>query len=563
MRYSHDEMELPTLRPGTLLGTTAAVAASLALLFNAWLLRDEILVARALANGSVSAEELEQLNDLTTRLVRDPAPNEEQVLRVREVMRLTGNREGVKVIDEFLTRADFTTFSGRLTSAQAFDALGRHGEAASLLQDLIDQRGSLTDPDTLSELLITAARNRSHLGRFHEAHGFLEELARSDGDISRYRQEYVSVLAALGDMEKVESLLGGEDASYADRRYLASIFSAHEQFERAAQIYLDITRDYPDDYETFELAGDNTLWSGDFDAAANIYARLLELGQSQRAVRTKLAQASLWADRPDQALPLLSEMVNEGEASGHEIILFLHAIAASETLDQRHRQLLHRIDEGRNDHGSNPDIVRPLAAAMSRIHEFGRAAQLYLDVARENPNDHEALGLAGDHALWSGEFAKAADIYGRLVALGDADARMKFARASLWADKPEDALPILVSAVRQEDGSTAEITLFLQAVAASDTMEDGYRELVLQIHEGRDKHRRDHAFLSRLGDAMSRIGENERAIPVLESVVAKDQNNPQLRLRLAESLREAGRFSEAEEHYQRLLADWGSTTSDR
>jgi tetratricopeptide (TPR) repeat protein len=399
-----------------LLGTTAAIAAALAIVANLWLLRDDILVARALASGSVTVEELDKLTEMTHRLINDPAPNEELVLRVREVMRLTGNDPGLRQMDEFLARADFTSFRGRLTSAQALDELGEHGAAGELLSQLLKQRASLTDRDMLCELLISAARNMTHREEYHKARVFLDELAATAADLAPYRLERVSVLGALGEIEQVEEILGGTNAS-SDRTRLASIFSANEHFDRAAETYLDIALNNPEEPDALAMAANNALWGGRFEMAAHIYGRLLERDEADHDIRIKFAQASLWADQADEALPVLSELVQEGDASEEVIMLYLEAVAASDTPDQFQRQL------------------------------------------------------------------------------------------------------------------------------------------VLQIHDAREEHLENLVFAQRLADAMSRIEENEAAIPTLKAIVANDQANLAMRLRLADALREAGRFAEAEGHYQRLMAD--------
>jgi thioredoxin-like negative regulator of GroEL len=416
IRYSPEKMDLPTLRPGTLLGTTAAVAAAIAIVANLWILKDDILVARALANGKVTAEELEQLAEIKQRLINDPAPNEQRVLRVREVMRVLGNSEGLREMDEFLASADFASFRGRLTRAQALDELGEHEAAGELLAQLLQQRAALTDQDMRSELLISAARNMTNRAEYQRASDFLDELEATGADISRYRLERVSVLGALGEIEQVEEILGGTNVR-ADRTRLASILSANQRFDRAAETYLDIADDNPDDSDALAMAANNAVWGGRFETAAYIYARLLERDNSDHSIQTRFAQACLWADQPDQALPVLSQLIQRDQATQEEAQLFLEAVAACDTVDEVHRQL------------------------------------------------------------------------------------------------------------------------------------------VLQIYNEREDYLDQLVFIKRLADAMSRIGENEAAIPILEFIVESEETNHAMRLRLAEALRAAGSFEEAEMHFQRLLAD--------
>ena len=77
--------------------------------------------------------------------------------------------------------------------------------------------------------------------------------------------------------------------------------------------------------------------------------------------------------------------------------------------------------------------------------------------------------------------------------------------------------------------------------------------IVLWIFEERDLRVTDPIAVQRLADAMAKIGEATASIPVLEQIVANDQADSDARLRLAESLRETGQFTEAEYHYRKLL----------
>ncbi len=415
IRYSPEKMDLPTLRPGTLLGTTAAVAAAIAIVANLWLLKDDILVARALANGKVTAEELDKLAEITQRLINDPAPNEERVLRVREVMRVIGNSEGLRQMDEFLAAADFTSFQGRLTRAQALDELGEYEAAGELLAQLLNQREDLTDPEMRFELLISAARNMTNRAQYQKAKEFLDELAATGADITRYRTERVSVLGALGEIEQVEAILGGTNAR-EDRTRLASILAANERFDRAAETYLDVAGDDPTDSDALAMAANNALWGGRFETAAHIYEGLLEKKIADPEIHTKFAQASLWADQAERALPVLFKLVRDDEASEEQILLYLEAVAASDTLDPMHRQLVLQIHDERKADLGNLAFVKTLADAMSRIGE-DEAAIPILQVIVENEETNHAMRLRLAEALRvAGRFAEAEAHFQRLMA---------------------------------------------------------------------------------------------------------------------------------------------------
>ncbi len=415
IRYSPEKMDLPTLRPGTLLGATAAVAAAVAIVANLWLFKDDILVARALASGKVTAEELEQLEEITQRLINDPAPNEQRVLRVREVMRVIGNSTGLRQMDEFLAAADFTSFQGRLTRAQALDELGEHKAAGELLAQLLEQRGELTDQEMRNELLISAARNMTNREEYQKASEFLDELAATGADTSRYRLERVSVLGALGEIEQVEEILGGTN-DRADRTRLASIFSANQRFDRAADTYLDIAGDDPADSDSLAMAANNALWGGRFETAAQIYGRLLERDNTDHDVQTGFARASLWADQPDRALPVLAQLIQRDEAEQEETLLFLEAVAASDTVDQAHRQLVLQIHDEWEDYLGNLVFIKRLADAMSRIGE-NEAAIPILQVIVESEDTNHAMRLRLAEALRAaGRFEEAEDQFQRLLA---------------------------------------------------------------------------------------------------------------------------------------------------
>ncbi len=64
----------------------------------------------------------------------------------------------------------------------------------------------------------------------------------------------------------------------------------------------------------------------------------------------------------------------------------------------------------------------------------------------------------------------------------------------------------------------------------------------------------DAVTLDTIGCVYSRIGAHERAVPLFQSAVRRQPKHPQMRFNLASSLGFIGRFDEAAEHYEQIVA---------
>ncbi|MGL4463826.1 MAG: tetratricopeptide repeat protein, partial [Planctomycetia bacterium] len=119
----------------------------------------------------------------------------------------------------------------------------------------------------------------------------------------KVRKELADVLLAAGEPKKALAMYVGIEPDAADRKKLAAIYSALQDFGGAErELRLAAAAD-PKSVDLQAMLGDVLLWKEDFAEAAAVFDKLLAARPDDWTLKTKLGQSILWGGDPAKALP--------------------------------------------------------------------------------------------------------------------------------------------------------------------------------------------------------------------------------------------------------------------
>ncbi|MGL5096909.1 MAG: tetratricopeptide repeat protein, partial [Planctomycetia bacterium] len=125
----------------------------------------------------------------------------------------------------------------------------------------------------------------------------------------KVRKELADVLLAAGEPKKALAMYVGIEPDAADRKKLAAIYSALQDFGGAErELRLAAAAD-PKSVDLQAMLGDVLLWNEDFAEAAAVFEKLLVARPDDWTLKTKLGQSILWGGDPAKALPILDAVL--------------------------------------------------------------------------------------------------------------------------------------------------------------------------------------------------------------------------------------------------------------
>ena len=213
----------------------------------------------------------------------------------------------------------------RLRRTEVLTDLRRHADAAPVLDELLAADAFADDADRRRDLLRLAARNAARSERHAVAAERFGDLVAAGEPVAPVRAEWAGVLARSGDPAAALRLLP-DDAdpplSPRERRLLASVHGAANDFAAAGRVLDGLAAEFPGDASVLRERGELALAAGDFDAAAAAFRRTLELDADHRdergvSTRERLGLSLLWADEFAAAEPVLRDVVAADLAAPH------------------------------------------------------------------------------------------------------------------------------------------------------------------------------------------------------------------------------------------------------
>jgi len=125
------------------------------------------------------------------------------------------------------------------------------------------------------------------------------------------RKELAGVLGAVGRYKEALALYEGVPLDVEDRRRLASLYEAANDFAGAAAQYRLILEKHPKDLPALEHLGLVLTWQKDFAGAAAAYEQLLENDPSNPTWLVRVAELKLWSGEAAGALAAYTRILEK------------------------------------------------------------------------------------------------------------------------------------------------------------------------------------------------------------------------------------------------------------
>jgi cellulose synthase/poly-beta-1,6-N-acetylglucosamine synthase-like glycosyltransferase/predicted Zn-dependent protease len=463
------------------------------------------------------------------RSILQQKPDDKQALRQLADV-LSWNKEYPESLDFFarLLKNEPENLALKLRLAQVTLWSGALDKALSLLQDLLESKfdqpelwpdyinaaagaGQLTAQQTrlavrLGEL--EAIRTKKDAGlltrlawvmhRANESAKAGELLDRAEGLQSRepaVRKELAGVLAAVGRNKEALRLYEGLALDIEDRRRLASMHAADNDFAAAEEQCRLILRDKPDDRPALRQLADILSWKKDYAESLKLFERLVAENPRDGEAARRLAEVTLWSGNCDKALSLLESLLTTTFDQPTLWPAYVDAAAGATRLSNEQGRLAQRIAE-RIKLAACRDVAQltRLAWVMHRIKQSDKAMPLLDRAIALQPKEPAlrkelagvlaAAGRAKDALrLYEGLTVDAED-RARLVSLHAAEKDFEGAERqcrALLQERPGDmqALRLLASVLSWKKDYPEAISLMERL--ASESPQD--TELAVQLAE--------------------------------------------------------------------------------
>ncbi len=435
------------------------------------------------------------------------------------------------------------------------------------------------------------------------------------------RKELAGVLGAAGRYKEALALYEGLPLDVEERRRLASLYEAAEDFAGAAAQYRLMLEKHPGDRAVLERLGLVLSWKKDFRAAAVVYEQLAETDPNNPAWIARVAELKLWSGDAAGALAAYSRLLDKDPRQPKLWRGFVDAAGQVPRLDAAQAKLAQRVgrevldrpekdpvflsrlawvlvkagatadavavlDQADALHSTDPAVRKELAGVFGAVGRFRRAIELFrgLDLTfadrvrliqfyngdnnfeaaeaearkllEERPRDREVEMMLADILAWRGKHSEAAALLRRLRQ-ADPDSKelaRKQALVDLWGRNYPAALEQFSHLLEGDPNQPALWADFVAAAAAVPALDNRYRKLLVGLADRTlADPPSDTQLLSRLAQSLRTLKEPGKAAALLQHAVDIDPTSRPLKLQLAQTLYDAGRFNEAKRYFRELL----------
>ena len=439
-------------------------------------------------------------------------------------------------------------------------------------------------------------------GRTKEALKMFEGLVLTPADRFRLAGLFAADKRYGLAVEQCRAILADEPKNVEARRLLANALSWDGKFEESLALFRELQSELPADPEIPVRIAEVTLWDRQYDAAVKLYRTLLTADFTSPRLWPGFVDALASADTITDADTVLAGRVYEdtSKLDAEELAsmypndptpptqlpsVFLSRLAwvMSRSGDKaRTNALLERVLARTL---IEPEARKELAGVLSSVGRFREAiamfntveltatdriqlAQLHIadndfptaerklrELVRADPMDVSLKLLLGDVLIWTRQYTEALRTLAEARRLRPDDPAVlgRYATASVYNKDPETALAILDPLLEADLDRPELWQPYLDAVAASKTVDPKFRQTVESIVEQVDADRADDPsrYVS-LGLALGRVGQGDRAVRMMAAAVAESPDNEQLRFQFANLLSRLGRYDQAEDQYRMI-----------
>ncbi|MDZ7594143.1 MAG: XrtA/PEP-CTERM system TPR-repeat protein PrsT [Thiobacillus sp.] len=337
-----------------------------------------------------------------------------------------------------------------------------HGEDATAMALASQAHLAQQDPRQATQLLQQAVLLQPGSAAFHTQLG-LNRL--SAGDIS----------AAIGELKTAQSLNSG---SHRADVLLALTYIKNKQYSQALAISDQLEKQLPRSPLPHDLRGRALLAQGDPTSARAGFERALALDATFFPASASLAQLDMRDNKPDAARGRFTQLL----AADKNNLRAMMALAEIAALTGQETEYVNWLEKAIKAH---PQAIAP-NSTLVRYHlikkQPRKALAIATEMARERPDDVQALNLLGSTQFAAGEVNSAITTYNKAVQKDarDIGSHLGLARALIADKKPAAARTALQKAL-QIDPRHLESRVALLRLETSQNQPEAALRIARQI----------------------------------------------------------------------------------
>jgi tetratricopeptide (TPR) repeat protein len=469
------------------------------------------------------------------------APRDADVLRSYGQIQLAVARRDRKALEratvalERLREIEPTDVSGMVTLGQIYQSMGRHADAVSVFEELVNHHN---DHRQLKRLLVDAL---TEAGQQDRARAVLQELIQLDQESVENRLALAQLESEKGNHAAAIEILRSTDAQPGEEDPQLLLALSQEYVLHSQSPGLTDTQRSEDLAQALEILDALLRENDDFGLVAR-RARVLALQGDLEGAEMALREA--WKKAPsDVRPPLQLARVLESAGKVDEAAQVLHELLESGARGNppailEIRQRLAGLEARRGDWKA---VLEQTEALLERLDSAEARA--------------EAVAFQAEALVQLGRPQKALELLEKEEARFGPDPRLLLGRADLLGelDRDEEAFALLS---RPELVSATEEELFfgrVRSLLALDAVEAAVSALRQRAELGGTEE------LLRGGQFLTFHGRYAEAVPFLRDAVSASAGEPpakraDVHFFLGQAYERTGRYDEAAEEFQRVLA---------
>jgi tetratricopeptide (TPR) repeat protein len=225
---------------------------------------------------------------------------------------------------------------------------------------------------------------------------------------------------------------------------VGNFYLAGQNYRQAENVFMELSKMYPDDFDTLNALSDICLAESRFAQAVDVIGRALKLKPDDKELSIKMAKALMGLNDYAQAQTILEGLVAQ-QPNNPELLGFL---ADAYLAQKDYESAITTINQLQAIKPNDPFVMKKLGKAYILGCKFEDARDIFTNLSNNYPYDPEVQESMADVYLALDEYQAAIDILNSEMNKNPQNINLviKFSRALISLNKLEEAKEILANA---------------------------------------------------------------------------------------------------------------------
>ncbi len=225
---------------------------------------------------------------------------------------------------------------------------------------------------------------------------------------------------------------------------IGNFYLAGQNFRQAENVFMELVRMYPEDYDTLNALSDICLAENRFPQAVDVIGRALKIKPDDKELSFKMAKALMGLNDYDQAQSILEGLVNQ-QPNNIELLGFLADVYLAQ---KEYENAILTVNKLQTLKPNDPFVMKKLGRAYILGCKFEDARDIFTNLSNNYPYDPEVQESLADVFLALDDYQTAIDILNSEMNRNPQNINLvtKFSRALIALNKLQEAKEILANA---------------------------------------------------------------------------------------------------------------------